>query len=317
MGRTRTADPSAREGGMRSPCQTCGAPAQAGVQDRDWSDWSVCSGCAGGDLHRAVTGLLRARGHAQEADEVSSQDVGLLHEHGWVPALAYWAGVPGMSWRVSGDETVLSNRAERAPVYSPEQPVQRAWEHVSEADLAWLLDGVSRLPTLRSEAGLVDTSCTTGSCAWCGAYTSDHWHDEGSQWADDGSPAPLCHRCWLVFDRHRDDFALRGYDAQRAGISEALTGVPCGLGEKAPSSLRAFAEVAGPGHVGGEPWAHLSATAVQEYRLDVWGAYNGHYAPKAWKALAVAHATEKERRWRERSEQTRLEHEAQASGYHF
>jgi hypothetical protein len=157
------------------------------------------------------------------------------------------------------------------------------WRHVNEPRLR---AAVEKLPTLMADAGLVETTCATGACAWCGTReASGLWADRGHTWSD-GTGAPLCHHCATVYDRSGDPDPF-WWEGQRAVLAEALTGVPVPMGTT-PPTVRAFAEAEGDST--GEPWSHLPPAAVEAFRWSAWALYGGRFAPPEHRAEALARA---------------------------
>ncbi|HEY5786186.1 MAG TPA: hypothetical protein VIT65_15565, partial [Microlunatus sp.] len=152
-----------------------------------------------------------------------------------------------------------------------------------------------------------------GCCAWCGIAESMGWADRGHRWPD-GSPAPLCAACGRVYDATSSPDPLY-WPGQRAGIAEAATGVPIGLGQTAPEGLRAFAEVECDG--GGEPWSHLPTEALSAFRWAAWGRWGGRYAPKQHRAEAVARARAADAAKAERAAAKVAEERARLDTYGF
>jgi hypothetical protein len=253
--------------------------------------------CHAGGLLGALQAVLRLHGHQEEALGLEEVDVDLLGARGFVNGIAYWATEFGM----------------RQALYQPGEKPPKPWGHLSAEWVAKLLAGVRQLPRLRAEAGVDAGPCLLGSCCWCGQYLSRFWHDEGHQWPD-GTPAPLCDACFEVFDRRRSYCPdPRDWDDQRAAISEALTGVPLDMGEQAPKTLRAFAEVITEGHVGeGEPWAHLRTDVVLRYRLDQWARHDGRYAPADQRAFVLKRARLKAEQEAQRRAEAQQAREAKA-----
>lgn len=131
--------------------------------------------------------------------------------------------------------------------------------------------------------------CASGWCAWCERSHAVDWLDHGHKWAD-GSAAPLCGDCSPVFSRRGGSLSF--WDDQRAGLAEAMTGVPLDLGEAAPALLTAYAETDDQAGTG-QPWSHLPRTAVEAFRWDMWARSGGQWAPEEHRAEALARLAER------------------------
>lgn len=247
-----------------TPCRCCGGPVQAG-HGVDFGVWRTHVGCpVAWPPHR-----LAAAAKALLSVEVSEPDAQVLTD-GALLVHNYADGHPEPTWG-SGER--------------PGTP----WGHVHRKALRSALDD---LPRLRVDAGLEPSTCTTGSCAWCGVAEALGWFAEGHHWPD-GSDASLCGDCHAVYLRAGSPSP--GYwDDQRDAISEAITGAPAMMGERPPPGLLAFAETAVDSHTGTGAWEHLNPSAVDAYRWAVWGRFNGQYAPPEHRAEALDRVARKD-----------------------
>jgi hypothetical protein len=247
---------NAHEVNEQTPCAVCGGPCPTGSVH--WGPWRVHDRCQAlrGDPASRLQAAAKALGrHLERADALL---VGFS-------ARPYAEDHPEPTWT---DERLR----ERLP-----------WRHV---DRQGLYAALEQVPLLRVEAGLVDAPCSDGACAWCGVLEGRGWSSFGHTWAD-GTSAPLCGPCGQVYERTGEPSPAY-WPEQRAGIAEAATGVPVGLGESAPDGLLAFAEVEGNGD--GTPWSHLPAEALSAYRWTAWAHWGGKYAPPEHRAEALARA---------------------------
>jgi hypothetical protein len=271
------------------PCLVCGGPAER--SETHVGPWRRHRACEAVQAYPADRLEAAARALGRHLDRIDAQLLGF--------SVAPYSEIhPEPTWT---DEPLR---------------VRLPWRHV---DREALDEAIGRLPELRVDAGLVDSPCVDGNCGWCGVREARGWASFGHTWAD-GTPAPLCGPCAAIFERTgRPDPAW--WDAQRAGIAEAVSGVPVMLGETPPAGLRAFAEeekararaingggqapineplqgpMSEPGTVksdisegDGTPWSHLPQVALEAYRWAVWGRWQGRYAPAEHRAEALARA---------------------------
>jgi hypothetical protein len=232
-----------------------------------------------------------------------------LH-HGCHPLLSSEADrVAAAVHRLALDPDLTITEARLLPVSVPswmdtddadptDQRTRLPWSHLDRRRLRRALRG---LPAARREAGLDDSTCVSGACAWCGRSRSRGWHGSDYTWPD-GTSAPLCtdcHRVWVAHSEPQlpDDVA--------AALAEAITGVPTMLGE-APPPLTMFCEAGNVSSdiceheevssdlLGAEPWSHLPAEAVDRLRWARWGRFGGRDAPAEHRAEAVARAEAEE-----------------------
>jgi hypothetical protein len=247
---------SAHDEPGEAPCWACGGPCAPG--SLHWGVWRLHAACEAlrGSPAARLTACCRAL-----ARQISDEDARL----------------------VPFDPRPFAERHPE-PVWTDEPTRDRLpWRHIE----ARALDaGLARLPELRVAAGLVETSCVTGRCAWCGVLEARTWSDRGHHWAD-GSPAPLCGSCARTYDAAGSPDP-GWWDGQRAWLASALSGTPAMSGQTPPAGLLAFAEVEETGD--GQPWGHLDPEAVESYRWAVWGRYNGAYAPPEHRQEALRRA---------------------------
>ena len=278
----------------QTPCRVCGGPCPA--RSPHWGPWRQhpqCQTVAGDQIGR-LQAASKALGHA-----LDRQDAALTPFR----ALTYAETHPEPTW---GSEPLRE---------------RLAWRHL---DRAALYAALERLPGLRIEAGLVETRCTDGPCAWCGVLESKGWSSHGHTWAD-GTQAPLCGSCSTVYERNGSPSPTY-WAEQRAGIAEAATDSPTMTGEHVPDGIRAYAEVEDVGkspHFAGSisagsgtgpeadqrsevtsdgtPWSHLPGEALERYRWDRWMRSAGRYAPVEHRQEAAQRARAAEAAWSARA----------------
>lgn len=155
---------------------------------------------------------------------------------------------------------------------------------------------------------MVESTCTLGPCAWCGIVKAKGWAQRDHKWTD-GSDAALCQSCAVIFDRYAYDLWSSDWSTQRGALAEAISGVPCMLGEKGPDSLTAYAEVADEAHTGNEtPWSHLHPGTVEAFRMDRWGQYPKFCPPE--------HKVEAVERWARKAKLAEMRRSAAAKAAH-
>ena len=209
--------------------------ASAAVSGPYWGTWRQHSACASARSTAAgrVSACARALGHPLDVTDA--------HLVPYRPrAVRGGPSFPGLDRRADEDAAAVAARRRAA--------LDRALE---------------QLPQARIDAGLDPAPCEWGRC-WLvrGGRWPRAGSPAGSTWAD-GSPSPLCGSCAPVY-RSTGQPDPRNFDAQRAGVAEALTGVPIMMGESAPAGLKAYAE--GDAEGNGEPWSHLDAGALDRFR---------------------------------------------------
>lgn len=238
--------------GEMAPCHTCGGPCDE-KEDR-WGNWR---------RHRECLTLTQP----------------------WekVRAAARWFSIPITDDEAWTTDLFIADYADGHPsaVYSTKDADRSPWSHVS---LKSVVRAVMQAKQMLAEVE-EPKACELGLCGWCGVEKSDDWIDAGHVRADN-SKAPLCSTCGPLYDKLPGDPSSY-WDDQRVGLAEALTGVQPDMLETFPVGLRAHAEVGGGT---GEPWSHLPAEAVEEYRWQAWGRAGGRYAPDEHRAEAVARA---------------------------
>lgn len=210
---------------------------------------------------------------------------------------ARWA-LDATGWEMSEQDAVLVAHSARVefyaehalqvePTWTVKQRRQRlkAWDHAKTA----ITQTVARLDQLRIDAGMVDVTCVSGPCCWCGRTWGRDWQDHGHRWKS-GEGAPLCGDCATIYVRTGSP-APNYWDTQRDGIAEALTGVPIHLSE-VPDGIHAWAEVADDAATPGpsEPWGFLPDGAVEQYRWTQWARHGGRHAPAEHRAEALDRA---------------------------
>lgn len=269
--------PSAADTEDPTPCAACGgAVAVAGALYS--GDWRLHPSCHPLDAHTVVKGVLAAHRTPARKAALSGEDCELLREAGYARGLSF----------------ATSEDLPRPPVYRRDERPGKPWSFVTKTQLAKLAEGLAALPSLRAAAGLVATTCSAGPCAWCGIRLSRGWASRGHHWQD-GTEAPLCQGCAVIFDKYAADLWVSDYGSQRGALSEVITGVPTMMGEAGPDTLRSYAETVGQDRPGNErPWSHLDQGALAEFRWDRWGRFP-RYAPPEKAIEARARWQRKER----------------------
>ena len=124
----------------------------------------------------------------------------------------------------------------RTPLYRPDEPP------VARRGPSWTRTGCNTWPTASPNCpacaqplGWSRATCTLGPCAWCGIVKAKGWAQRDHKWTD-GSDAALCQSCAVIFDRYAYDLWSSDWSTQRGALAEAISGVPCMLGEKGPTA---------------------------------------------------------------------------------
>lgn len=229
------------------------------------------------DAERERTGAVPVRGWARRHDECATT-AGIVRQLVGVDVAPEVAGLAVIeASRIRGAEILAEHRV-GDPLAAPIQRRPRAWSHLTDADRERLAAVVAR------ERGKVEPRrCVEGACAWCGVSTSIGWRSSPETWSD-GSQAPLCRDCAVVWDR-RSRPADKA--ARRACALEALSGA-AGFGGDGLGIL-AFCDVAGDDHAGhpiGWTYAPAPLAELRERARMTWpnslpGEIGGEYIQRA------------------------------------
>lgn len=202
----------------RALCAACGGVVAEGqgvaVSVSPWN--ADAAAWARDDDERERTGAVPVRGWTRRHDECATT-VGIVRQILGIDVRADVAGIAVIeASRIRGAEILAEHRV-GDPLAAPIQRRPRAWSHLTDADRERLSVVVAR------ERGKVEPRrCVEGACAWCGVSTSIGWRSSPETWSD-GSQAPLCRDCAVVWDREvttdREgrQTGVRARGAQRCG----------------------------------------------------------------------------------------------------
>ena len=262
----------------RALCAACGVVAEGQGVAVSVSPWNAdAAAWARDDDERERTRAVPVRGWTRRHDECATT-VGIVRQILGIDVRADVAGVAVLeASRIRGAEILAEHRV-GDPLAAPIQRRPRAWSHLTDADRERLAAVVAR------ERGKVEPRrCVEGACAWCGVSTSIGWRSSPETWSD-GSEAPLCRDCAVVWDR-RSRPADKA--ARRACALEALSGA-AGFGGDGLGIL-AFCDVAGDDHAGhpiGWTYAPAPLAELRERARMTWpnslpGEIGGEYIQRA------------------------------------
>jgi hypothetical protein len=241
-----------------APCRVCGGA--VGAQGaRYWGPWREHTGCG----RLATYGAARVAACARKlaVASLTTQDAGLVGA-----SVPNYCDVPGME-----------------PVYSGGRMRDRmAWRHVNVRALRRAVKG---LPEARRRAGLDESGCTLGACAWCGIRRArGKWHESPYRWRD-GRPAPFCSDCYATWQSCESPEV--GDDLARAWLV-AITGVPRRMDQSRPEVVLPYVTASDDREGVPDRWAYLAPEVLDGIRLPEWGRDGGRYAPAERRAEAVA-----------------------------
>lgn len=274
----------------RALCAACGGVVAEGQGVATaLSPWNAdAAAWARDDDERERTGAVPVRGWTRRHDECATT-VGIVRQLLGIDVAADVAGITVIeASRIRGAEILAEHRV-GDPLAAPIQRRPRAWSHLTDADRERLSVVVAR------ERGKVEPRrCVEGACAWCGVSTSIGWRSSPETWSD-GSQAPLCRDCAVVWDRRA---APTDKAARRACALEALSGA-AGFGGDGLGIL-AFCDVAGDDHSGNligwtyapQPLAELRERARLAWPSSLPGA-GGEYLERVARERAELEAAER------------------------